>query len=125
MVSFSPKDVIFLLNKWETLSLNDANEQEEFFKETKKSLQKTWKEVDEDCIFRISAKKVPTFHITSKETRIVKVFFVILETVIKSLYSHVDACRSNNKIEEGYVFHIFFLKGWGGSDIYFPNNFLM
>lgn len=64
MVSFSPEDVIFLLNKWETLSHNDTNEQEEFFKETKEFLQETWKEVDEQCIFRISATKVPTCHIT-------------------------------------------------------------
>lgn len=64
MVSFSPEDVIFLLNKWDTIAHSDANEQEEFFKETKEYLQKMWEEVDEQCIFRISAVKVPTFHIT-------------------------------------------------------------
>lgn len=98
MVSFSPEDVIFLLNKWETLSHNDANEQEEFFKETKESLQVTWKEVDEQCIFRISAKKIAQKK--PKYTEVFDKFQMNLQKII--------AKNENKRVKV----HIRFLKGF-------------
>lgn len=61
MVSFSPKDVIFLLNKWDTISHEDVKKLENFFEESKKSLHKNWENVDDSCIFKISATKVSYF----------------------------------------------------------------
>lgn len=58
MVSFTPEDVIFLLNKWDTISHLDVEQQNTFFEETTESLHKLWKEVDDSCIFRNSAIKV-------------------------------------------------------------------
>lgn len=58
MVSFSPKDVIFLLNKWDTISHEDVHTLEEFFEKSKTSLRKNWDKVDDSCIFKISATKV-------------------------------------------------------------------
>lgn len=58
MVSFSPKDVIFLLNKWDTISNEDDDQLESFMEETKECLHKWWKDVDDSCIFRTSATKV-------------------------------------------------------------------
>lgn len=58
MVSFSPEDVIFLLNKWDTIAHESVQKLENFFEQSKKSLHKNWEKVDDSCIFRISAKKV-------------------------------------------------------------------
>lgn len=58
MVSFSPKDVVFLLNKWDTISHVDVEGQRAFFEKTKTSLRKVWKEVEDSRIFKISASKV-------------------------------------------------------------------
>lgn len=58
MVSFSPKDVIFLLNKWDSIAHEDDEIQEAFLEKTKLNLRKSWKEVDDSCIFMISAQKV-------------------------------------------------------------------
>lgn len=61
MVNFSSEDVIFLLNKWDTISHEGIHKQEQFFEETKTFLHKLWGELDDSCIFRISAHKVLTF----------------------------------------------------------------
>lgn len=58
MVSFSPKDVIFLLNKWDTIAHEDDEHKEKFLEKTKQNLRKSWKEVEDSCIFMISAYKV-------------------------------------------------------------------
>lgn len=58
MVSFSPEDVIFLLNKWDTISHEDVEQQETYIEKTKKCLHQIWKKVDDSCIFKFSAKKV-------------------------------------------------------------------
>lgn len=58
MVSFSPEDVIFLLNKWDTIDHESVQKLENFFEQSKKSLHKNWEKVDDSCIFRISAIKV-------------------------------------------------------------------
>ena len=63
MVSFSPKDVIFLLNKWDTISNEDDDQLESFMEETKECLHKWWKDVDDSCIFRTSATKVTVHYI--------------------------------------------------------------
>lgn len=51
MVSFSPEDVIFLLNKCDTISHVDPEQQTTFFNETTESLHESWKEVDDSYIF--------------------------------------------------------------------------
>lgn len=58
MVSFSPEDVIFLLNKWDTIAHENHDKLDEFFEKTKTSLRQLWKEVKMSCIFKISAVKV-------------------------------------------------------------------
>lgn len=58
MVSFCPEDVIFLLNKWDTLSDEDEKKIEEYLKKSKETLHKYWGELDESCVFKISATKV-------------------------------------------------------------------
>lgn len=58
MVSFNPKDVIFLLNKWDTIAHVEEKNREEYFEKTKKVIRKSWKEVDDSYIFQISAVKV-------------------------------------------------------------------
>lgn len=63
MVSFSPEDVIFLLNKWDSISHEDVEQQETYFEETKKYLHQTWKKVDDSCIFKFSAKKVSKYNV--------------------------------------------------------------
>lgn len=69
MVCFNPEEVIFLLNKWDAISHEDDDQLEEFFKNAKTYLRKLWEEVEDSCIFKISAVKVSTFNITgSNET---------------------------------------------------------
>lgn len=58
MVSFCPEDVIFLLNKWDTLSDEDEREIEKYLKKSKEILHRYWEELDESCVFKISATKV-------------------------------------------------------------------
>lgn len=62
MVSFSPEDVIFLLNKWDTISHEDDDQLEKFIEETKECLHQWWREVDDSCIFRVSASKVLLYY---------------------------------------------------------------
>lgn len=64
MVCFNPEDVIFLLNKWDAISHEDDDQLEEFFQNAKTYLRKLWKEVEDSCIFKISAVKVSKFNIT-------------------------------------------------------------
>lgn len=63
MVSFSRKDVIFLLNKWDTISHEDDGRLENYFEEAKEKLRKVWNDVDESRIFKISAIKVLKIYI--------------------------------------------------------------
>lgn len=67
MVSFSPEDVIFLLNKWDCIPLKDENILKNYFKGTKAYLRNVWNDVDESRIFRISAIKVSKIYIIEKK----------------------------------------------------------
>lgn len=58
MVSFNPKDVIFLLNKWETIAHVKENNRDEYFEKNKTCIRTSWKETDDSYIFQISAVKV-------------------------------------------------------------------
>lgn len=63
MVSFSPEDVIFVLNKWDTISHEHDDKMDKFYEETKAYLREVWDKVDETRIFKISAKKVSLCYI--------------------------------------------------------------
>lgn len=67
MVSFSPEDVIFLLNKWDCISHEDEDDLENYFENTKENLRNVWNDVDESRIFRISARKVSKIYIIEKK----------------------------------------------------------
>lgn len=67
MVSFSPEDVIFLLNKWDTITHVDEDDLENYFENTKENLRNVWNDVDESRIFRISTKKVSKIYIIEKK----------------------------------------------------------
>lgn len=56
MVSFDHDDVIFLLNKWDTLL--DDDEKDTFFESSKKHISNIWKEVKPDRILKLSMNKV-------------------------------------------------------------------
>lgn len=58
MVSFNHDDVIFLLNKWD--SLLDDDEKETFFERSKKVIGSIWEKVQDDRILRLSMNKVCT-----------------------------------------------------------------
>ena len=58
MFCFSPEDTLFVLNKWD--SIEDDEENEEFFESTKTKLQTIWREVDDRHILKLSAIKVCT-----------------------------------------------------------------
>lgn len=58
MVSFSPNDVIFVMNKWDSLCMETELKKKEYTENTKKSLQTVWRDVDDDCILQLSM--VPT-----------------------------------------------------------------
>ncbi|XP_065922696.1 uncharacterized protein in xynA 3'region-like [Magallana gigas] len=55
MVSFDHEDVIFLLNKWDTLLEDD--EQKIYFEDTKKRIRSIWKETKPTRILKLSMKK--------------------------------------------------------------------
>lgn len=55
MVSFDHDDVIFLLNKWDTLL--DDDEKDTFFESSKKHISNIWKEVKPDRILKLSMNK--------------------------------------------------------------------
>nr|XP_034333155.1 uncharacterized protein in xynA 3'region-like [Crassostrea gigas] len=58
MVSFSPNDVIFVMNRWDSLCMETELKKKEYTENTKKSLQTVWRDVDDDCILQLSM--VPT-----------------------------------------------------------------
>lgn len=58
MVSFSPNDVIFVMNKWDSLCMETELKKKEYTENTKESLQTVWRDVDDDCILQLSM--VPT-----------------------------------------------------------------
>lgn len=58
MMSFDPKDVIFLLNKWDTIAHVEEELLEKYFETAKQVIRESWKEVKDSCIFQISAVKV-------------------------------------------------------------------
>lgn len=70
MVSFSPEDVIFLLNKWDTISHEDDDQLERFMEETKECLHKWWKDVDDSCILRTSATKLIVHYIMGENKHV-------------------------------------------------------
>ena len=61
MLSFNPKNVIFVLNKWDTIP--DVRQRDAFFEEIKDVIREEWEEVDENHIIKLSAAKVfSVFH---------------------------------------------------------------
>lgn len=56
MVSFNQKDVIFLLNKWDTLL--DDDDKITFYENTQTQIRKIWKEVKSERIMKMSMNKV-------------------------------------------------------------------
>lgn len=60
MVCFDHGDVIFLLNKWDTLL--DDDQKDMFFETTKEHLSNIWKDVKPDRILKISMNKVLTLN---------------------------------------------------------------
>lgn len=54
MVSFSPNDVIFVMNKWDSLCMETELKKKEYTENTKESLQTVWRDVDDDCILQLS-----------------------------------------------------------------------
>lgn len=63
MKSFSTEDCIFLLNKWDVISYEDAAIQEQFYEESKAYLHKVFEDVNDSYILKISATKVSTYYI--------------------------------------------------------------
>lgn len=61
MQSYNPEDVLFLLNKWDTLYQRDVDLKEMLFDEAKLILRKTWRKVDDSSIFKIAVGRVFTF----------------------------------------------------------------
>lgn len=57
MVSFDPSDVIFLLNKWDTLIFVEESE-ESFYKSMKDNVSKLWKDVRGDYILKSAGGRV-------------------------------------------------------------------
>lgn len=78
MVSFSPEDVIFLLNKWDTLSDEDEKKKEEYLKKSKETLHEYWEEIDESFIFQISATKVIY---TTTFVKLFKLYLILCKTL--------------------------------------------
>lgn len=97
MVSFSPEDVIFLLNKWDCISHEDEDNLNNYFKETKAYLRIVWNDVDESRIFRISATKVSKIYIIEKKASVVLTFFGLNQ------YGRHDL---HNKIIREYTIYI-------------------
>lgn len=56
MVCFDHDDVIFLLNKWDTLL--DEDDKDSFLKTTEEHLGSIWKDVKDDRILKLSMNKV-------------------------------------------------------------------
>lgn len=54
MVSFSPNDVIFVMNKWDSLFMETELKKKEYTENAKKSLQTVWRDVADDCILQLS-----------------------------------------------------------------------
>lgn len=60
MHSFDPKDTIFLLNKWDTLS--KKQKKLDLFEKMKTKLHEIWKNVEDDCILKFVATDVSNFN---------------------------------------------------------------
>lgn len=54
MVSFSPNDVIFVMNKWDSLFMETELKKKKYTESAKKSLQTVWRDVADDCILQLS-----------------------------------------------------------------------
>lgn len=54
MVSFSPNDVIFVMNKWDTLCMMTDLKKKEYTENTKERLRTVWRDVADDCILQLS-----------------------------------------------------------------------
>lgn len=54
MVSFSPNDVIFVLNKWDSLCLETELKKQRYIEKAMEAIRNIWKEVDDSCILKLS-----------------------------------------------------------------------
>lgn len=62
MVSFDHDDVIFLLNKWD--SIIEEEKKDEFFKSAKKNISRIWEAVKPQRILKLSMHKVLTIDLS-------------------------------------------------------------
>lgn len=67
MPCFDPNDVIFVTNKWDTISKTESDSEEEddemiTWKTLQSSLRKQWPTVNEKNIFKMSLKEVIHIH---------------------------------------------------------------
>lgn len=63
MVSFDHDDVIFLMNKWDTLL--DDDEKDTFFESAKENLSSIWEAVKPQRILKLSMNKVLKIDLSS------------------------------------------------------------
>ena len=67
MPCFDPKDVLFVTNKWDTITSCDSDSEEEdrqkekTWKDVKCKIEKQWCAVQQKNIFKMSLKEVNTF----------------------------------------------------------------
>lgn len=58
MVSFDPRDAIFLLNKWDSLIFSDDEPEEVVFNNILRKLKKLWGTVTERNVLKFAAGRV-------------------------------------------------------------------
>lgn len=95
MVSLSPENVLFLLNKWDTISHEEDEQLEKFIEETKECLHQWWGEVDDSCIFKLSASKV-----AQGEQSYISVFEIFREA-LKEVITRIKSKRV--KVHLGFL----------------------
>lgn len=99
MVSFDPSDVVFLLNKWDSLIFEEESE-ELFYKTMKDNVRNLWKDARGDYILKSAGGRVKTMETYEREF---KTFLMLLNDVIS---------RKANRRVKG---HVQFLKEFFGN----------
>lgn len=54
MVSFSPEDVVFVMNKWDSLCMEKDTKIERFQINIMETIRNCWREVDDSCVLKLS-----------------------------------------------------------------------
>lgn len=60
MFCFDPKDVMFVLNKWDSLS-EESNKKKKFYELSKTKIHNIWTDVNDARIISLSATQVLTY----------------------------------------------------------------